>query len=426
MKMKMTKAERSWVLYDWANSVYATIMMAAVFPIFFASVCATNGQVGDFWWGIGTAIATATVAIMAPFIGAIADYKGYKKKLLAFFLGLGLVFTLLSAFTDYWQLMLVGYIISHIGFSGSVLAYDSFLTDVTVPERMDAISSWGYAMGYIGGSTIPFIMSIVLITFGENFGVNATLAVKLSLVITVLWWGIFSIPILKNVQQKYGSTLPKNNFIKHTFVAVVQTAKDMFSNKGILFFILAYFFYIDGVNTVINMATSYGATLGLDSVKMILALLVTQLVAMPCSILFGKLSSKYGSLRMITIAIFIYLFICVMGFYMGFGMEEGFLTISQAEKIFWGVAVVVGTVQGGIQAISRSYFGKIVPPDRSGEYFGFFDIFGKFAAVLGPVLYAATRGFTGRSSYSILSLIFLFVVALIILALGKKHLQQAK
>jgi UMF1 family MFS transporter len=418
--MKMTKTEKSWVLYDCANSAYVTIVVAAVFPIFFTSVCGNSGQSGDFWWGIGTTLSTGVVAIMAPIIGAIADYHGMKKKLFTFFLALGLLFTLVSAISDAWQWMLVGYIISNIGFTGSVLIYDSFITDVTTPERMDNISSWGYALGYIGGSTIPFLMSIVLVTFGKNFGINSALAVKLSLIITVLWWLIFSIPFLKNVEQTHGVNIPKKDIVNKTLIGIFDTFKNIFKDKALLVFMVAYFFYIDGVHTIISMATSYGSTLGLSSVGMILALLVTQVVAFPCAIIFGKLSTRFGSINMIKVAIIAYFAICVMGFIMGFGIEQGFLSLSEAIVIFWLLAVSIGTVQGGIQAISRSYFGKLIPQQKSSEYFGFFDIFGKFAAVMGPALYAFVKGITGRSSFSILSIIILFLIAFIILIVPAK------
>lgn len=420
--MKMTKQEKSWVMFDWANSSYATIMMAAVFPVYFSGVCAAGGQEGDFWWGVGTAVATGVIAVLAPFIGAVADYKGYKKKLFNLFLAIGLIFTLSCAFTGQWKWMLLGYILSRIGFAGSGLVYDSFLTDVTTTDRMDQVSSWGYAMGYIGGSTIPFIASIVLVSFGSSFGIDASMAVRISIVITVLWWGIFSIPFMKNVHQNYGMTVAGERQVRKTFAAIGRTTREIAGNRGLLIFILAYFCYIDGVGTVINMATSYGATLGLGTAKMMIALLLTQFVAFPCSVLFGKMSGKFGALRMILWSIGIYLLICICGFIMGFGVEESFLSVSQAEILFWIMAVMVGTVQGGIQAISRSYYGKLVPPEKSGEYFGFYDIFGKFAAVLGPVLYSATKALTGRSSLSILSVILLFFIALILLIGGRKHL----
>jgi UMF1 family MFS transporter len=422
---RFTQEEKSWILYDWANSVYATIMMAAVFPIFFSSVAGEAGQSGDYWWGIGTSVAMLIVALTAPFVGAIADFKGYKKKLFIGFWALGLGFTLLSAVAGNWVLLLIGYVVSHVGFSGSNLAYDSFLPDVTTPERMDRVSSYGFAMGYIGGSTIPFMVSIALISFGERFGIDMYLAVRLSVLITMLWWGLFTIPFLKNIKQKHGIEKPATGFVRETVLAVGKTAGRIVKDKGILLFLLAYFFYIDGVGTVINMSTSYGTTLGLDSTGMILALMVTQFVAFPCSILFSRLSKRYGSLPMLTVAVCIYLLICIIGFVMGFGLEESYFDTSVALILFWILATMVGTVQGGIQAISRSYFGKLVPPENAGEFFGFFDIFGKFASVMGPALYALTKSLTERSSFSILSIVLLFLVALAILAGGRKYLRKS-
>ena len=425
--VKMTKVEKSWIMYDWANSAYATIMMAAVFPIYFTNTADAAGHSGDYWWGIGTAVAMIIVALLAPLAGALADFIGYKKKIFLVFFIIGVGFTFASALADDWFMLLVGYAISHIGFSGSNLIYDSFLSDVTTPERMDKVSGYGYALGYIGGSTIPFLVSIALISFGEGYGLSNSMAIKLSVLITAVWWGLFTIPFLKNVRQQHGVEKPKSSaIIWTTFSSIAHTAWSIITNKAILFFILAYFFYIDGVGTVINMSTSYGATLGLDTVSMILALLVTQFVAFPCSILFSAFARKFGSLNMIRGAVCEYLLICIVGFIMGFGLEENFFDVRTAVVLFWILAVMVGTVQGGIQALSRSYFCRMIPPEYSGEYFGFFDIFGKFAAVLGPLLYALTKAVTGRSSFSILSLVLLFLAGLIMLGIGSKYIPTDK
>ncbi len=420
METKFTKEEKSWILYDWANSSYATTMLAAIFPVFFVSVCSAGGVDGDLWWSIGSSIGTALIAFTAPLLGAVADYRGMKKKLLSAFLFIGLGFTLMCAIVDSWQLLLVGYIFSYVGFAGANLFYDSFLTDVTTNERMDKVSAWGFSMGYIGGSTIPFIVSIGLITFGSNFGIDGTMAVKIAIVITVVWWAVFSLPILKNCEQKHGVDIPTNQLVKSTFSHLLATMKELLSSKAVLMFTIAYFFYIDGVNTVIKMSTAYGATLGLDSTGMILALLVTQIVAFPCAILFGKMASKFGSINMLIGSVAVYFFICILGFIMGFGLEEEFLTVDQSLMIFWVLAFLVGTVQGGIQALSRSYFGKLIPPEKAGEYFGVFDIFGKFAAIMGPAIYAFVRGITGRSSLSILAIILLFAIGGAVLIANKK------
>ncbi len=422
---RFTRTEKSWILYDWANSVYATNIMAAIFPIYFTSVCGQD-TTGLQWWGYGTSIATLVVALLAPLLGALGDYKGMKKKLFSFFVLFGVLFTLLMAVFDIWQLLLTGYILSYIGFAGSCLFYDSFLTDVTTRGRMDKVSSWGYAMGYIGGSTIPFLISIGILL---AMGMSNPAAVKLCVVLTSVWWGIFSIPMLKNVKQKYYIEKKKAHVVSDAFRNICSTFRDIFKNKGIFLFMIAYFFYIDGVNTVIHMSTSYGETLNLDQTGMILALLVTQVVAVPCSILFGRLSKRFGSLPMILSAIVLYFCICVLGFYMGFSVENAggsAESIANAQILFWIMAFLVGTVQGGIQALSRSHFGKLVPPAKSNEYFGFFDIFGKFATVMGPLLISVITAATGRSSLGILSLILLFAAGAGILFFGRAKIRQAE
>jgi len=499
-KKRFSKKEWSWIMYDWANSIYATNIMAAIFPTIFVAIA---GDAGDIWWGYGTSIATFLVALLAPLLGAVADYKGMKKKLFTGFMLGGVIFTFVIALVmNNWRLMLVGYILSRIGFSGSCLFYDSFLTDVTTDERMDKVSSWGYAMGYIGGSTIPFVISIAVLLV---LGYSNPIAQKFSIIITSVWWLVFSIPFLKNVEQTHYIERTPETSVAQIFRNIAHTARDIFRRKGLFLFVLAYFFYIDGVGTIISISTAYGSVLGLGSVGMILALLVTQIVAMPCSILFANLAAKITARKALIGAIIVYTLICCVGFYMGFSLEphqdayetalkaeytdqladltdenaialrdaaakyftdenaqeklaqelgkytdeeqaspeveKVLLTFanfvgSQADTIgkfqnavsfstilFWAMATLVGTVQGGIQAVSRSYFGKLIPKERSNEFFGFFDIFGKFASVLGPFLYATIGAWTGRSSYGVLALICLFLIGLVIMVLGKKHFE---
>lgn len=528
---RLTKIEKSWVMYDWANSVYATNMMAAIFPIYYASVA---GDLGNQWWGIGVAVSSLVVAILAPILGSIGDSRGMKKKFLTFFLLLGVITTAFTAFFDNWQWMLIGYVLSHIGFSGANIFYDSFLTDITTEDRMDKVSSWGFAMGYLGGSTIPFLISIGVLLANDY----SSAAIKFSILITSVWWLVFSLPILRNVKQiHYIETAPMV-LARNSLINLWRTLKKIVNHKALLVFILAYFFYIDGVNTVISLATNYGATLGLGSTGMIIALLVTQLVAIPFSILFSTFAKRFGSIRMIAIAIGVYTVICGVGFFMGHHVEpyqmeyaslvdsvtddismanqhdqklwdeivqgiredgrdalsaddrvSAFYTekdgqpagvlgsviakldtadgssysftdetdrnaalqtlaqlkdkvlayaqdaVKQADYadalgfsslLFWLMAVLVGTVQGGIQALSRSYFGKLIPAQNSNEFFGFFDIFGKFAAVIGPFLYSLFYMTTGRASVGILSLLALFMVAAAILFAGRRHLHHAE
>lgn len=420
---RFTKAEKSWIMYDWANSIYATNIMAAIFPIYFAMQA---NETGNKLYGFAVSAAALVVAVLAPILGAIGDFSGMKKKLFAGFLVLGLVFTAVMAAFEDWRLMLVGFILSRIGFSGSCLFYDSFLTDVTTPERMDRVSSWGYAMGYIGGSTIPFIISIAVMLLLNQ----SVLSYKIAILIVVVWWAVFSIPFLKNVKQQYSVEDAPQALAKEAFRNAWKTFKDILKDKKILFFIIAYFFYIDGVDTIISMATNYGETLGLGAIGMILALLVTQIVAVPFSILFGNLAKKVGAMRMIAIAVCVYFVITILGFFMGFNIEQAELSggdidaaLKLSSTLFWILATLVGTVQGGIQALSRSYFGQLIPPERSNEYYGFLDIFGKFSCVIGPALYAATYAATGRASLGILSIIVLFFGGMVALFAGRKYMK---
>lgn len=420
---RFTKAEKSWIMYDWANSIYATNIMAAIFPIYFAMQA---DETGNKLYGFAVSAAALVVALLAPILGAIGDFSGMKKKLFAGFLVLGLVFTAVMAAFEDWRLMLVGFILSRIGFSGSCLFYDSFLTDVTTPERMDRVSSWGYAMGYIGGSTIPFIISIAVMLLMNQ----SVLSYKIAILIVVVWWAVFSIPFLKNVKQQYSVEDAPQALAKEAFRNAWKTFKDILKDKKILFFIIAYFFYIDGVDTIISMATNYGETLGLGAIGMILALLVTQVVAVPFSILFGNLAKKVGAMKMIAIAVCVYFVITILGFFMGFNIEQAELSggdidaaLKLSSTLFWILATLVGTVQGGIQALSRSYFGQLIPPERSNEYYGFLDIFGKFSCVIGPALYAATYAATGRASLGILSIIVLFFGGMVALFAGRKYMK---
>ena len=361
---RFTKAEKSWIMYDWANSIYATNIMAAIFPIYFAMQA---NETGNKLYGFAVSAAALVVALLAPILGAIGDFSGMKKKLFAGFLVLGLVFTAVMAAFEDWRLMLVGFILSRIGFSGSCLFYDSFLTDVTTPERMDRVSSWGYAMGYIGGSTIPFIISIAVMLLMNQ----SVLSYKIAILIVVVWWAVFSIPFLKNVKQQYSVEDAPQALAKEAFRNAWKTFKDILKDKKILFFIIAYFFYIDGVDTIISMATNYGETLGLGAIGMILALLVTQIVAVPFSILFGNLAKKVGAMRMIAIAVCVYFVITILGFFMGFNIEQAELSggdidaaLKLSSTLFWILATLVGTVQGGIQALSRRYIRQIFLRDR--------------------------------------------------------------
>ena len=379
-----TKQEISWMMYDWANSAHSVIVVTLL-PIFFDSVAAnTADSVSSLsTWGYATSIAMAIVAIAAPFLGVFGDIRGMRKKLFTFFLLLGVVavaglsFTPLMDFTSSTSaagqvagLILVLYILSTIGFDASAIYYDAFLTDVTTPDRMDRVSTLGYGLGYIGGSTIPLVIFLVM----NLIGIPMLTCLAVIFAITALWWFGFSLPLLRNCQQRSGKPYEKGD-VGRNIRGVGATAREIIANKTMFVYILAYFFYIDGVHTVISMATTYGTNLGLDSTGMLLALLLVQVLGLPFCLLYIKLSAKFGARVMVGVGVCVYMFICVFAFFM------------RELWQFWLLAVLCATSQGGIQALSRSMFGKLLPDkDRSGEFFGFFDIFGKFSPIMGPAL----------------------------------------
>lgn len=411
MLKNFTKTEKSWIFYDWANSAYSVVITAAILPIFFKTLAKNSGvspNMADSYWGYANSIATMIVAILAPILGTIGDYKGKKMQFFKFFFILGALSTAALSFTDQWMAILIIYMITVIGFSSANIFYDAFLIDVTTEDRMDTVSSYGFALGYIGGSTIPFVLSIGLVMFGSKIGISSSLAVKISFMLTAIWWIIFSIPMLKNVKQIYYIEKEKHT-IKKSFLRLYSTFMNIRQYKKVFIFLIAYFFYIDGVNTIIKMSTVYGDSVGVGSNSLLLALLMTQIVAFPFAIIYGKLAKKVGTRTMLLVGIAIYIVICFVGYNMKSAVE------------FWILAFLVATSQGGIQALSRSYFGKMVPKEKANEFFGFYDIFGKFAAILGPALYAMFSQITGNSRYGVLSVMLLFVIggAIMIFAVPK-------
>lgn len=381
---KFTKQELSWMMYDWANSAHSVIVVT-ILPIFFDSVAEyTADSVSSMsTWGYATSIAMAIVALSAPFLGVFGDIRGLRKKLFAAFLALGVFSVAGLAFTpgmDFTSstdaagrvasIVLVFYILSTIGFDASCIYYDAFLTDITTEDRMDSVSTMGYGLGYIGGSTIPLLIFLVM----NAVGVDMLYCLSFIFGFTAVWWAAFSWPLLKNVEQKSYQPHEKGA-IRKTLRGLWATLKDIFGHKSIFVFMLAYFFYIDGVGTIIHMSTSYGAQLGLGDTEMMLALLLVQILGLPFCLMYIKLAGKFGARVMVGVGICIYMGICVFGFFV------------RETWQFWVLAILVATSQGGIQALSRSMFGKMLPDkNRSGEYFGFFDIFGKFSSVMGPAL----------------------------------------
>ena len=395
-----TKEEKSWIFYDWANSAFSAIVAAIILPVFFKSMAESSGVSAvdaTAYWGYATSLGTLICAVLAPFLGTLGDFRGMKKKLFTAFMLLGVVSTFLLALTNSWQGLLLFYVLGTLGFSGSCIYYDSFLLDVTDVSRMDRVSSVGYGLGYIGGSTIPLVVSLVLIQFGSGFGIPTMLATKFSFILTAVWWLVFTIPMLRHVQQKHAIE-PDRDMFAHTLRNMKDTLSMIVKNRSILFFVIAYFFYIDGVGTIIHMATVFGSSCGLDSMDLMVVLLVVQIVAFPFAILYGRLADKFGSRRMILFGIATYIVVCMLGFNL------------KKMKDFLLLAVLVGTAQGGIQALSRSFYGKLVPAEHASEYFGFFDVFGKFSAVIGPALFGVVAQLTGVTNYGALAVMFMFIL----------------
>ncbi len=409
MLKRFTRAERGWIMYDWANSAFATIIAAIILPNFYTTLTAGIPEAGPRW-GYATSIATLICAVCAPFFGTLGDYKGYKKKLFTAFVLLGVCATAALAFTTNWQLMLALYILGSIGFNASCVFYDGFLPDVTTDARMDKVSTYGYGLGYIGGSTIPLLISMVLIMLGESFGISSTLACQLSFLLTAVWWLVFTIPMWRHVHQVH-YTEHEGNVVRQSLQRIWTVGKQILKIRPIVFFLLAYFFYIDGVGTIIHMATIFGTNMGLNSNHLIVILLVVQLVAFPFAILYGKLSAKYGVRNMILFGIATYMIVC----FVALGLEPlRHLGDTPLLVGFFLLAFLVGTAQGGIQALSRSFFGKLVPETSANEFFGFFDIFGKFSAVLGPFLFSLVWDRTQQVYLGIVPVLLMFVAGLLL------------
>lgn len=396
----LSKRERSWVLYDVGNSAYV-MLAATLIPIYFSAI-AEPGSSAVVAWGYATTVASLALALLMPFLGSLADLKGNKKKFLAGTIGTGAVSLAVMGVPGNAMVFLAIYVFSSVMLNASLVFYDAFLVDATEQERYDEVSSQGYAWGYIG-SCIPFIVCLVIVLFGSSFGIGQLDGIRISFVITAAWWLVFSVPVLRDVHQTHFKAREEHLF-RHTLKGLVGTCKKIARDKRLLMYMLAFFFYIDGVHTIITMSTSYGTDLGIDSTQLVLALLVTQFVAFPSAIAYGRLAGRFGTKRMLLIAVFAYF--CITLF-------AAFFLRSAAE--FWVLAVCVGLFQGGIQALSRSEFGKLIPKENANEYYGFFDIFGKYATIMGTLLVSVFTQLTGSSSYGVLSVAVLFIVGFVLL-----------
>ncbi len=386
-KLKLTKLEKSWILYDIGNSAFI-LLVSTLLPIYFNTLASADLSESEYlaYWGYAGSIATILVAFIGPICGTMADQKGFKKPLFLLCLALGAIGCAALGIAWSWLSFLVIFVIARVGYNSCNVFYDAMLPEVTAPERMDKISSLGYAFGYIG-SVIPFLLCLVLVLCYDMFGISQVTALIISFLITALWWVLCTLPLIRGYKQTAYQER-SGNPVAQTFRQLGKTFREAKKHKHIFLYLIAFFFFIDGVYTIIDMATAYGKSLGLDTTGLLLALLVTQIVAFPCSIIFGRLAAKFDTGKLIKVCI---------ACYTGITLFAVFLA---SQWQFWLLAVLVGMFQGGIQALSRSYLGKIIPAERSGEYYGLMDICGKGASFVGTTMVAVVSQLTEGMSFS--------------------------
>ena len=408
-KFSLTGLERAWTLYDVGNSAFV-LLVATLIPIFFNALAEEGGLSSvDYlaYWGYAASAVTIITAVLSPILGTLADTRGFKKPIFILCLVVGVAGCCAMGLAKTWLPFLLIFVFAKVGFSGSLVFYDSMLSDVTTPDRMDVVSSRGYAWGYIG-SCVPFVVCLALVLGSGAIGLSQMTALNIALFITAAWWLAMTLPLLKTYRQLYYVEVEKHA-IRQSFARIGHTLRHLHEDKQVFWFLLAFFCYIDGVYTIIDMATAYGTALGLDTTGLLLALLVTQIVAFPSALIFGRLSAKYPSTTLIPVCIADYAGIALFAF---------FLT---QQWQFWVLAFVVGMFQGGVQALSRSHFAKIIPPEKSGEYFGLFDICGKGASFLGTMIVSVGSQLTGSANVGVGSLIVLFIVGFVLFRVSCKE-----
>lgn len=402
MKTKLTKLEKQWILYDVGNSAFI-LLVSTIIPIYFdylADLANVPAVTYLAYWGYAASISTLVVALLGPVLGTMADSRNFKKPLFLTSILIGCICCAILGFFNHWLVFLGVYIVAKIGYSTSLIFYDSMLTDISTPEHMDEVSSQGYAWGYIG-SCIPFVIGLLFVLGYESIGISFSTAMIITFLLIAAWWLLLSLPLIKNYHQLH--YVPENtHVITNSFHRLGETFKHISKEKNVLWFLIAFFFYIDGVYTIIEMATAYGEALGLESSGLLIALLVTQIVAFPCAIIFGRLAQRYSARNLITICIVAYLGIALFALQLDTQWE------------FWFLAVCVGMFQGGIQALSRSYFAKIIPPEKSGEYFGIMDICGKGASFLGTTLVSVVSQISGSINIGVGSIAVIFIIGLVL------------
>jgi MFS transporter, UMF1 family len=393
----------AWALYDWANSAFATTVMAGFFPVFFKQYwsAGTEATVSTFRLGIGNGVASFAIALLAPLLGAVADRGGARVRMLTFFTLLGSVMTaaLYWVTKGDWAMAVLVYALASVGFSGGCTFCDSLMMDVSEPREFDMVSAYGFSLGYLGGGLL-FAVNVLMTLKPELFGLeNAAAAVRVSFLSVGVWWAVFTLPLWFWVkEQNPPRPLAAKSALLHGFSELKSTLSQLRQYRALSLFLAAYWLYIDGVNTVIKMAVDYGLALGFEAKSLITALLLTQFVAFPAALAFGWLGNRFGTRRGILLAIAVYLGITIWACWL------------DNVKEFYAMAIGIGLVQGGIQSLSRSFFGRLVPAHKAGEFFGFFNLMGKFAAVVGPVLTGVVALFTGSSRLAIASLVLLFAL----------------
>lgn len=422
-KMGFNLQESSWILYDVANSAQTLTTMTVLFPLLIGFIAPENE--GSIWVGWANTIYALILAFLSPVLGTIADYKDKKMKFFKFFLGMGVIggFLLALPIFDYKMCVII-YVFAMMGYTAANVFYDAFLVDVTTDERMHKVSSAGYAWGYIG-SAIPFCLFIIpfaIVTlFGDangnfvigGFTLTYRVAIMISMLAAVFWWAFHSRHMIRNVKQVHYHE-PENHVIRKSFKRLAQSFKNIRKNRNIFIFCIAYFFYIDSVNTVIKMAVSLATDMGVSDVVSLFVVIFINIIACPGAIIFGKLTDKFGGKRMIYTAILGYFIVVLVG-----------SQLYRSTSLIWVLGFLVGCFQGGIQAVSRSYFALLIPSkEDTNEYFGFFEIFSKFSAILGPLVITVVTTVTKRVEYGILGLIPSLVMGAILLFFVKNPQEQ--
>lgn len=395
---KLTKLEKYWILYDVGNSAFI-LLVATIVPIYF-NYLASLAKISEVdylaYWGYASSFTTLIVAIIGPVLGSIVDTKGYKKPVFTISMIIGVMGLACFSVPKSWIIFLSVFVIAKIGYNASLIFYDSMLLDITDDKRMDYVSSQGYAWGYIG-SCVPFVVSLVFVLFYEKMGIPFNSAMTIAFLINALWWLGMTLPLLKNYKQ-VNFVEKQEHPIRDSFKRLGHTLSTLNEDKKVFFYLISFFFYIDGVYTIIEMATAYGSALGLNTNGLLIALLVTQIVAFPFALIFGRLSKKYPTDKLIKVCIVAYTGIALFAIQLDKQWE------------FWILAIFVGMFQGAIQALSRSYFAKIIPPKKSGEYFGLFDICGKGASFMGTTLVGLISQLTGHMNYGVAMISVMFVI----------------